>query len=81
MTLRILLLGGGDVGSAVAHRLYLHGADVVIADREAPPHPRRGMALTDAWVLRQRTLLRAEPSRAMFTGCRQVRRGRSSPSR
>ena len=34
MTLRILLLGGGDVGSAVAHRLYLHGADVVIADQK-----------------------------------------------
>ena len=49
MSLRILLLGCGDVGSAVAHRLFLHGADVVLADVEAPAHPRRGMAFTDAW--------------------------------
>lgn len=49
MTLRILLLGSGDVGSAVAHRLFLLGNDVVLADVAAPAHPRRGMAFADAW--------------------------------
>lgn len=49
MTQTFLVLGGGDLGSAVAHRLFLHGADVVLADGEAPAHPRRGMAFTDAW--------------------------------
>ena len=49
MNLRILLLGCGDVGSAVAHRLFVHGADVVIVDVAAAPHPRHGMAFTDAW--------------------------------
>ncbi len=49
MNTRILVLGSGDVGSAVAHRLFLSGADVVLADEPAPAHPRRGMAFTDAW--------------------------------
>ena len=49
MTQRILVLGCGDVGSTVAHRLFLHGADVALADVGAPAHPRRGMAFTDAW--------------------------------
>lgn len=49
MSTRILVLGSGDVGSAVAHRLFLHGLDVVLADAPAPAHPRRGMAFTDAW--------------------------------
>lgn len=49
MDTRILVLGSGDVGSAVAHRLFLTGADVVLADEPAPVHPRRGMAFTDAW--------------------------------
>lgn len=46
---RILVLGAGDVGSAVAHRLFMYGADVVLADIPAPAHTRRGMAFTDAW--------------------------------
>ncbi|MCI1192269.1 hypothetical protein MOJ79_10485 [Calidifontimicrobium sp. SYSU G02091] len=46
---RIVVLGCGDVGSAVAHRLFVLGADVVLADDPRPPHPRRGMAFTDAW--------------------------------
>lgn len=29
MSTRILVLGSGDVGSAVAHRLFLSGGDVV----------------------------------------------------
>lgn len=45
----VLVLGGGDVGSAVAHRLYVLGANVVLHDTEGPAHPRRGMAFTDAW--------------------------------
>lgn len=49
MSQRILVLGSGDVGSAVAHRLFLTGADVVLADEAAPAAPRRGMAFTDAW--------------------------------
>lgn len=49
MDTRILVLGSGDIGSAVAHRLFLTGADVVLADEAAPAHPRRGMAFTDAW--------------------------------
>lgn len=45
---RILVLGGGDVGSAVAHLLFRCGARVVIAERARSPHARRGMAFTDA---------------------------------
>ncbi len=45
---RILVVGGGDVGSAVAHTLFRHGAQVLIAERERSPHARRGMAFTDA---------------------------------
>lgn len=45
---RILVMGGGDVGSAVAHALFLHGARVLIAERPRSPHARRGMAFTDA---------------------------------
>jgi len=56
MNLRILVLGCGDVGSAVAHRLFLHGADVVIADTDEPAHHRRGMAFTDAWFTGTATL-------------------------
>lgn len=45
---RILVAGGGDVGSAVAHGLFRRGAQVVIAERTRSPHARRGMAYTDA---------------------------------
>jgi xanthine dehydrogenase accessory factor len=45
---RILVLGGGDVGSAVAHGLFRCGALVLIAERMRSPHARRGMAFTDA---------------------------------
>lgn len=44
---RILVLGGGDVGSAVAHQLFSRGGLVVIAERPRSPHARRGMAFTD----------------------------------
>lgn len=46
--LRVLVQGGGDVGSAVAHRLFLCGQRVLICDRAQSPHARRGMAFTDA---------------------------------
>ncbi len=45
---RVLVLGGGDVGSAVAHLLFRCGIRVVIAERARSPHARRGMAFTDA---------------------------------
>lgn len=44
----ILIRGCGDVGSAVAHRLFGAGFRVVIHDDPAPAHTRRGMAFTDA---------------------------------
>lgn len=42
------MLGGGDVGSAVAHRLFLAGLQVLISERPESAHARRGMAFTDA---------------------------------
>jgi xanthine dehydrogenase accessory factor len=47
-SLRVLVVGGGDVGSAVAHRLFGQGVQVLIAERPKSPHARRGMAFTDA---------------------------------
>ena len=46
--LRVLVLGGGDIGSAVAHHLFRAGARVLVSDRAGSPHARRGMAFTDA---------------------------------
>ena len=45
---RMLVLGGGDVGSAVAHRLFRLGVQVLVSERQRSPHARRGMAFTDA---------------------------------
>jgi xanthine dehydrogenase accessory factor len=45
---RVLVMGGGDVGSAVAHLLFRRGLAVLIAERPRSPHARRGMAFTDA---------------------------------
>lgn len=44
----ILIRGCGDVGSAVAHRLFRAGYPAVIHDDPHPSHTRRGMAFTDA---------------------------------
>lgn len=44
----MLVRGSGDVGSAVAHRLFGSGHPVVIHDLALPAAPRRGMAFTDA---------------------------------
>ena len=44
-----IILGCGDVGSAVAVTLHRAGFAVVIADEADPPWHRRGMTFTDAW--------------------------------
>ncbi len=44
-----LVLGCGDVGSAIAHALHAAGYAVVLADHVDPAWSRRGMAFTDAW--------------------------------
>jgi xanthine dehydrogenase accessory factor len=46
--LRVLVLGGGDVGSAVAHDLFQLSHWVVIAEKPGSCHARRGMAFIDA---------------------------------
>jgi xanthine dehydrogenase accessory factor len=46
---RILVRSASDVGSAVALRLRQAGHAVALHDDPRPPHPRRGMAFTDAW--------------------------------
>jgi xanthine dehydrogenase accessory factor len=47
-TPRALILGGGDIASAVAHLLHRKGLQVVLADKAGSGHARRGMAFTDA---------------------------------
>lgn len=44
----VIVRGSGDVGSAVAHALYMRGVNVIVQDEPRPAHPRRGMAFTDA---------------------------------
>lgn len=44
----VLVRGVGDVGSAVAHALFLAGYAVVIHDEPTPTITRRGMAFADA---------------------------------
>jgi len=46
--IRIVVRGSGDVGSAVAHRLFLAGYTVLMHDGPQPTMSRRGMAFTDA---------------------------------
>jgi len=45
---RILVRGIGDIGSAVAHRLFTAGFAVLIHDSSQPAVTRRGMAFSDA---------------------------------
>lgn len=45
---KVLIIGGGDIGSAVAHVLFRGGLRVLISERAGSPHARRGMAFTDA---------------------------------
>jgi xanthine dehydrogenase accessory factor len=46
--LTVVVRGIGDVGSAVAHRLFLEGHAVLIHDVPTPTTTRRGMAFADA---------------------------------
>lgn len=46
-----IVLGCGDVGSAVALALHQAGLAVVLADEADPSWHRRGMALTNAWYV------------------------------
>ena len=46
--MRVVVRGAGDVGSAVAHRLFLAGHVVVIHESPQPTATRRGMAFADA---------------------------------
>ena len=45
---RVLVRGGGDVGSAVAHRVFSAGGRVLLSEQPRSAHARRGMAYTDA---------------------------------
>lgn len=45
---KILVRGVGDIGSAVAHRLFHEGYSVVVHDDPKPASTRRGMAFADA---------------------------------
>jgi xanthine dehydrogenase accessory factor len=46
-----IVLGAGDIGSAIAHALHRAGHAVVIADDADPAAPRRGMAFANAWYI------------------------------
>jgi xanthine dehydrogenase accessory factor len=46
--MRVLVRGVGDIGSALAHRLFSKGYAVVIHDDPKPTTTRRGMAFADA---------------------------------
>jgi xanthine dehydrogenase accessory factor len=48
VALRVLVRGVGDIGSAVAHRLFLAGHLAAVHDGEQPTTTRRGMAFADA---------------------------------
>jgi len=45
---RVVVRGSGDVGSAVAHRLFGAGFAVILHDGPEPTTSRRTMAFTDA---------------------------------
>ena len=52
-----IVLGSGDIGSAVALALHEAGYAVVLADEADPSWHRRGMAFTDAWYVGTAELL------------------------
>ena len=52
----ILVCGSGDVGSAVAHRLFSERHQVILQDDPAPTYTRRGMAFTDVFFDRKAEL-------------------------
>ena len=47
----VIVLGCGDVGSAVAFELHIAGFAVVLIDEADPAWHRRGMAFTNAWYV------------------------------
>ncbi len=47
----VVVLGAGDIGSAVAHAVHRAGYATVLIDEADPPWPRRGMAFADAWYV------------------------------
>ena len=44
----VVVRGTGDVGSAIAHRLFVAGNTVVLHDQGRPAHARRGVSFVDA---------------------------------
>jgi xanthine dehydrogenase accessory factor len=64
VALRVLVRGVGDIGSAVAHRLFLAGHVVVVQDGRQPTTTRRGMAFADAIFDGRTTLDGVEAIRA-----------------
>lgn len=46
-----IVVGCGDVGSAIACALHTNGWSVVLVDEADPAWHRRGMALTNAWYI------------------------------
>ena len=71
--LRVVVLGLGDIGSAVAHRLFRDGSEVVIQDGPMPTTTRRRMAFADAVFDGWATLDGIEARRASdFDGVRRL---------
>jgi len=46
-----IVIGAGEVGSAIAVALHRAGCGVVLTDEVDPAWPRRGMAFTNAWYI------------------------------
>jgi xanthine dehydrogenase accessory factor len=65
----ILVRGSGDVGSAVAHRLFKLGHKVVIHDHREPSYTRRRMAFIDAIFERRAELAGVYAKRADNRPC------------
>ena len=63
-----IVIGCGDVGSAIAHALHVAGYAVVLTDHVDPPWARRGMGFTDAWYIGH-----AELDSAVACFCASVR--------
>jgi len=63
-----IVLGCGEIGSAIAHRLAQSGHAVALVDEADPPWSRRGFAFTDAWYVGTASL---EARSAVF--CASVR--------
>jgi xanthine dehydrogenase accessory factor len=65
----VLVLGAGDVGSAIAHALFTAGFNVALQDGPSPPAtPRRGMAFADAFFDEEASLAGVVARRADTPG-------------